>query len=91
MTADQNGAQLAAPSPRSSNRCQVQRRYFLRKLFGYEGYTAIRNRNWTVLGLTGTALGVVADLAQVLDDFAVYRFWVALTVTAVSGLVIVGG
>jgi hypothetical protein len=63
-------------------------RYFLRKLFGYDGYQMIRSRNWSFLGLTGAALGVVADLAQVLGSFALYGFWVALAVATLSGIAI---
>lgn len=54
-------------------------RVWLRRFLGHSGFTTVRTRNWTLLGVSGVGLGAVADFLQIFNDVALYAFLVSLT------------
>ena len=71
-----------------SSRGFAYRQYILRRLLGYRGYQAYKQRDWTFIGLFILAIGLIADLSQIFGPITKVGLVLAIIATTILGFII---
>jgi len=67
---------------------RIYSKYALRRLFGYDGYQRIKNRNWTTTSLTLLALGIVSDISEIFGPITEIGLYTSIIAASILGIVI---
>ncbi|MBL4603193.1 MAG: tetratricopeptide repeat protein, partial [Emcibacteraceae bacterium] len=62
--------------------------YSLRRILGFEGLRSLKERNWSLVGLSLLALGIVSDITQILAPFTDVGVLLSLSAVIVFGIII---
>lgn|GEM_PF-1575286 len=63
-------------------------KYALRRLFGYDGYQRIKNRNWSTTSLGLLALGIVADISEIFGPITQIGLYTSIAAASILGIII---
>lgn len=67
---------------------RIYSKYALRRLFGYDGYQRIKNRNWTTTSLTLMALGIVSDISEIFGPITQIGLYTSIIAASILGIII---
>ncbi|MGE3784025.1 MAG: hypothetical protein AB7H71_14965, partial [Alphaproteobacteria bacterium] len=86
-------AQSPKPPPADAAGAEPSLRHLvataLRHLLGDEGYQSIQGRNWTLVGVCGPVIGIVADVLQIFGPIASVALIVSASVFAIFLILVV--